>query len=132
MSKNKAIVDMVSYGIYQSWDRKTVPKLSKFTTDIPVGLSCEFGYLLRIQKARGAKIDFTMHHPRFLDESGRRAAPFHGELYVKNNDYRFFLGDTFWEPLADKVGLWELVTRLDGLEVARKTFNMYLEEDSED
>ena len=124
MAKQSPLVTMVSYGLYEPWDRKSIPKLIRFTTEIPVALGHEFGYVLRIQKAKNSLIDFTMEHPSFKDDKGRKAAPFTGEQYVKQNDYLFFLGDTFWEPLWDKAGRWELVTRLDGREVARKAFEM--------
>jgi hypothetical protein len=126
MAKKQASVDMISYGIYEPWDRKGIPKLIQFTQTIPVALDREFGYVLRIQKAKNSLIDFTIDHPPFKDAKGRKAAPFTGEQYVKQNDFQFFLGDTFWEPLEDKVGPWELVTRLDGKEVARMTFQMVL------
>ena len=40
------------------------------------------------------------------------------------NDFRFFLGDTIWEPLEDKKGEWRLITWLDGVKVADKTLVM--------
>jgi hypothetical protein len=124
MAKHIPQVTMISYGIYEPWDRKTIPKLIKFATEIPVALNHEFGYVLHIRKGKNSLLDYTMEHPSFKDGNGHKAAPFTGEQYVKQNDYQFFLGDTFWEPLRDKAGRWELVTRLDGKEVARKVFNM--------
>ncbi|MGL5620304.1 MAG: DUF3859 domain-containing protein, partial [Tannerellaceae bacterium] len=42
------------------------------------------------------------------------------------NDWQFFLGDTVWAPIEDKVGTWTLITYLDGKEIARKSFEVYL------
>ena len=65
----------------------------KITTEIEAALDIEFGYILRIRNARNSKISFRIEHPPFKDSSGEAALPFEGELYVKTNDYRFFLGD---------------------------------------
>ena len=53
---------------------------------------------------------------------GRVAPPFEGEVYVRSNDWRFFLGDTFWPPLEDKQGTWTLTIRLNGQTIATKQF----------
>lgn len=117
---------MHSYGLYDGWDResKELPNLVKITTEIETELDVEFGYILRIQHARNSKITFCIDHPPFKDADGETAAPFEGELYVKTNDFRFFLGDTIWEPVEDKKGTWRLITWLDGVKVADKTLTM--------
>lgn len=126
MAKKKPQVNMHSYGLYDGWDResKDLPSLVKITTEIKTELDIEFGYILRIQHARNSKITFRMDHPPFKDDSGNVAAPFKGELYVKTNDFRFFLGDTIWAPVEDKKGEWRLITWLDGEKVADKTLTM--------
>ena len=123
MAKRKADVSMHSYGLYDGWDRegKNLPSLMKITTEIEAALEVEFGYILRIRNARNSKITFRIEHPPFKDDDGEIAPPFDGELYVKTNDFRFFLGDTVWEPVADKRGAWRLITWLDGAMVADKT-----------
>ena len=123
MAKKKADVSMHSYGLYDGWDRegKNLPSLMKITTEIEAALEVEFGYILRIRNARNSKITFRIEHPPFKDDDGEIAPPFDGELYVKTNDFRFFLGDTVWEPVADKRGAWRLITWLDGAMVADKT-----------
>jgi hypothetical protein len=63
--------------------------------------------------ARGGKITFRIEHP-----------PFVGELYVKINDFRFFLSDTVWAPVEDKRGAWRLITWLDGDKVADETLDL--------
>ncbi len=126
MPRKKPEVSMHSYGLYDGWDRdsKELPTLVKITTEIETELDIEFGYILRIQHARNSKITFRIEHPPFRDSSGNLAAPFDGELYVKTNDFRFFLGDTIWAPVENKKGTWRLITWLDGQQVADKTLNM--------
>ncbi len=117
---------MHSYGLYDGWDRSSreLPNLVKITTEIKTELDIEFGYILRIQNARNSRITFRIEHPPFKDSSGTAAPPFDGELYVKTNDFRFFLGDTIWAPVEDKKGSWRLITWLDGAKVADKTLTM--------
>lgn len=123
MSKKKSEVTIHSYGLYDGWDResKELPDIVKITTEIEAALGIEFGYILRIRNARNSKIAFRIEHPPFKDSSGKAEAPFTGELHVKTNDFRFFLGDTVWEPVDDKKGEWRLITWLDGEMVADKT-----------
>ena len=122
MARKKSAVPMHSHGVYDGWDRdsKELPTLVKITTEIEAALDVEFGYILRIRNARNSKITFCIEHPPFQDSSGQPAAPFQGELYVKTNDFRFFLGDTVWAPVEDKRGEWRLITWLDGEKVADK------------
>lgn len=114
---------MHSHGLYDAWDRdsKELPNLVRITTEIETKLDIEFGYILRIRNARNSKITFRIEHPPFNGPDGSIAPPFDGELYVKNNDFRFFLGDTIWPPIEDKKGEWRLITWLDGEKVADKT-----------
>jgi hypothetical protein len=126
MAKKRQDVQLYSYGLYDEWNResKELPGLVKMTTEIEAALEVEFGYVLRIRGARNSKITFRIEHPPFKDSAGEIAAPFEGELYVKTNDFRFFLGDTIWEPVADKRGDWRLITWLDGQLVADKTLTL--------
>ena len=117
---------MVSHGIYSAFDKdgKDLPKVREFTTTVPAGIGVEFGYILNIKGARGQRLTFTIVHPPFPDKSGSVAKPFTGEVRVSSSDYSFFLGDTFWEPLCDKVGKWTLSARLRGEVIAEKTFDI--------
>lgn len=126
MAKNKSICEMISWGIYEGWDKssKSLPKLIVHETNIPARLGIEFGYILNIKKAKGKKVYFCIDHPPFKDASGEISPPFTGELYVKNNDWDFYLGDTLWDPIDDKVGEWRLITELEGVVIADKTFNI--------
>jgi hypothetical protein len=126
MAKKKPEVNIHSYGLYDGWNRESrdLPGLLKITTEVEAALDIEFGYILRIRNARNSKITFCIEHPPFKDSSGNAAAPFRGELYVKTNDFRFFLGDTIWAPVEDKRGDWRLVTWLDGEKVADKILHL--------
>ena len=123
MARKKPEVTMHSYGLYDGWNRdsKDLPNLVKITTEIEAALEVEFGYILRIRNARNGKITFRIEHPPFKGNNGEIAPSFVGELYVKNNDFRFFLGDTIWAPVEDKRGPWRLITWLDGDKVADET-----------
>jgi hypothetical protein len=124
--RKKPEVILHSYGLYDGWDRgsKALPNLLKITTEIEAALEVEFGYILRIRNARNGKITFRIEHPPFKGDDGEIAPPFVGELYVKNNDFRFFLGDTIWAPLEDKRGTWRLITWLDEEKVADETLEL--------
>lgn len=116
---------MESYGQYHADLKKNkIPALIKFTDTIHVAPGLEFGYVLKIEKAKGLKLRFKIDHPPFKDSSGGVAPPFTGEVTIKKNIYSFFLGDTFWEPYNDKAGLWELTTWIEKKEVAYKQLNM--------
>ncbi len=123
MAKKKIDSELYSYGIYSQWDRssKALPKLQKITTEIPLELDIEFGYVVKIKGAKGKRIQFRIDHPPFLNEHGHPAPPFTGEYFVKSNDYEFFLGDTIWEPIHDKKGEWILTTWLDGKILFKKS-----------
>ena len=120
MARKRPEVTMHSHGLYDGWDRnsKELPNLVSMTSEIETELGIEFGYILRIRNARNARITFRIEHPPFKDGEGNVAPPFEGELYVKTNDFRFFLGDTIWAPVEDKRGEWRLTTWLDGALVA--------------
>ena len=126
MPKKKPEVMMHSYGLYDGWNRESreLPRLVKITKEIEAALDVEFGYILRIRNARNARITFRIEHPPFKGSDGQTAPPFTGELYVKTNDFRFFLGDTVWSPVEDKRGAWRLMTWLDEKKVADETLQL--------
>lgn len=128
MPKKRPEIEIYSHGLYEPWDRKSkeLPRLKAITTQIPVEPDVEFGYVLKIKKAKGALLTFTIFHPPFLNDAGETALPFEGSEVVGSNDWSFFLGDTVWPPYEDKAGAWELVTWLDGKEIARKQFELFL------
>jgi len=126
MAKPKMSWEMTSYGIYKGWNRDTkeLPTIEKYSTIIPARLNIEFGYILNIKKAKGKKLYFRIEHPSIPDENGRRMSPFTGELFVRTNDWDFFLGDTIWEPVSNKIGKWRLITTIEGTVLADKTFTV--------
>ena len=77
-----------------------------------------FGYIVNIKKAKGKKLYYCIDHPWVLDEKGMVMPPFEGEVYIKTNDWDFFLGDTIWEPVYEKVGPWRLTLELEGTIIA--------------
>lgn len=126
MAKSRTQCQRVSYGIYTAWDRdsKALPKILEFTRLIPARIDIEFGYILNIKKARGKQLSFCIDHPPFLDKHGDTAPPFTGNEYVRSNDWHFFLGDTIWAPVHDKIGSWRLTVELDGQTIADESFTV--------
>ena len=126
MAKPKTTWELASYGIYSEWDgdAKTLPKIREFSRTVPALPGTEFGYVLKIRKGKGKKLTFCIEHPPFLGSDGQVAPPFTGEVYVRTNDWDFFLGDSVWEPVSDKVGAWRLITRLEGEVIADETFEI--------
>jgi len=126
MAKPKISYKIVSYGIYEGWDKnsKDLPKIKKFCETLPAKIGIEFGYVLNIKKAKGKKIYYRIEHPPFPDDNGNEAPPFTGELYVRTNDWFFFLGDTIWEPVENKIGVWRLITSLENENIADKSFSL--------
>lgn len=129
MSKLRTFFEITSFGIYQNWDpdSKALPQIRSFTTNIPAQLEIEFGFILSAKKAKGKRLDWAIYHPQICDEHGQTMPPFEGSEYVKNNDWEFYLGDTIWEPIEDKVGDWRMVIECDNKIVAEKTFSLAVE-----
>jgi len=129
MAKAKISWELISWGIYSHWDKsaKALPDIEKITDTIPCILGIEFGYVLNIKKAKGKKLSYTIDHPPFAGSDGKIAPPFTGDVYVKQNNWDFFLGDTIWEPIDDKLGPWRLITQIDSLVLADETL-MLVEE----
>ena len=53
--------------------------------------------------------------------------PFTDDVYVNNNDWSFFLGDTIWEPIENKIGIWRIIIQYLGDIVAEKRFDIKLD-----
>jgi hypothetical protein len=126
MPKQKPDVKIESCGLYTPLDKegKDLPKLIRFTDEIPCELGVEFGYILHIRKARGLKLTFEIDHPGVTDAQGNIRPPFTGEEYVRSNDWKFFLGDTTWEPIEDKAGPWHIRSWLNGELIADRTLTL--------
>lgn len=123
MARKKYEVHMYSYGQYAEWNRasRSIPKLLAISNEIEAIEGTEFGYVLRIKKAKGKRIDFRIDHPPFKDEEGKVMPPFTGQVIINSNSYEFFLGDCIWAPIEDKMGKWTMTTKIDGDIVAVKT-----------
>jgi hypothetical protein len=112
-----------SYGKYSKWDRasKHLPKLEELTYEVTAEVGVEFGMIVEFEQAKGRILEFRIDHPPFTDEKGNIEPSFEGSFQIKSNPYSFFLGDTVWEPVADKRGPWTMTVSVDGTELASKT-----------
>lgn len=130
MARKKIDIELYSYGEYSEWDRNSrkLPKIVNITHTIEAEIGTEFGYVLKIKRGKGKKLEFKIIHPPFLDEDGKLVPDFTGEYYINSNDHEFFLGDCIWEPLEDKLGHWRLITYLDGQVIADKTLHLVKKE----
>ena len=130
MAKNKPEITLQSYGIYSHWDSssKELPQIQSFTNKVPAKLDIEFGLIVNIKKAKGEKLHYCIYHPDIPDADGEVMPPFEGFEYVKDNDWHFYLGDTLWEPIANKTGNWRMTIELNGKLIADKTFTVFEQE----
>ena len=129
LSKLRILFEVSSYGIYEKWDEKSksLPKIKTFTTNIPAQLEIEFGFILNAKNAKGKRLDWSIIHPDVPDENGHTMPQFEGEVYVRNNDWEFYLGDTIWTPIHDKMGDWQMMIACDGKVIAQKNFSLLAE-----
>ncbi|EMI40567.1 DUF3859 domain-containing protein [Rhodopirellula sp. SWK7] len=129
MAKRKIEVRLRTHGIYSQWESgtKQLPRLYEVTTEVPAVVDVEFGFVVNIKNAKNQELYFCIDHPGIRDDRGKRRAPFDGTVYVKTNDWDFYLGDTVWEPIDDKLGEWHMWLELDGKVIAEKTFQLSAE-----
>ena len=127
MARRKPEIRMRSYGIYDKWnaESKDLPRITEFTTEVPAEIDIEFGFIVNIKGAKNEELFYCIDHPGILDAEGNRRDPFDGSVYVKTNDWQFYLGDTIWAPIDDKLGEWHMWIELGGAVVAEKTFDVY-------
>ena len=125
-SKKKPKVKIDSYGRYSKWERgsRELPKILEFTETIRALEGNEFGMVLHITGGKGARLHYCIKHPPFIGSNGKVAPDFIGEYLVSSNDYRFFIGDSIWLPVEDKVGKWVISVEFEGNTVAEKTFEI--------
>ena len=126
MAKRKIAIRMRSFGIYTHWDShsKELPKILEFTTDIPAVIDIEFGFIVNIQGAKNQPLEYCIYHPDIPDDQGVVRPPFDGTVYAQTNDWDFYLGDTIWEPVENKLGPWRMTLELKGELIADKTFHL--------
>ena len=127
MAKQKPEVSVRTYGIYSMWesDAKDLPSFLESTTRIPAEIDIEFGLMINIKGGKNLQINCCIDHPGIIDDHGNTRPPFRDVVYVKTNDWDFYLGDTIWEPIEDKLGSWRMTLELQGVIVADKTFEVY-------
>lgn len=126
MARKRPEIIIKSYGRYTAWDRtsKELPKVIKHTLDIEAAVGVEFGMILSVKGGKGEMLDYEIKHPPFCNDKGEIEPSFIGSYFVNSNDFLFFLGDTVWEPIDDKLGRWQLTVSHNGQEVARKIFHL--------
>ncbi len=119
-------VIVISFGKYTKWDRDdpALPELVDLTTEVKAEVGVEFGMIVEIAQARGRYIDYKIDHPPFSDADGNIEPAFEGTVQIKYNPYSFFLGDTIWEPVKDKKGLWTMSVFMDEVLLASKTIHL--------
>jgi hypothetical protein len=127
----KPAASIRSYGIYHHWDAdsKELPDVREFTERVPAEIDIEFGFVVNIKHAKNQELGYCIDHPGIKDDQGRRRAPFDGTVYIKTNDWDFYLGDTIWEPIDDKLGPWRMYVELDNKIIAEKTFEVFQSDD---
>ena len=126
LSKKKIDIHLFTWGEYTSWNKtsKVLPRILNIGDTVEAEIGTEFGYVLRIKKAKGIQLNFRIIHPPFSDKNGQQTDDFTGEVYINSNDYEFFLGDCVWEPLEDKLGPWRLITAMGEKVIADKTLHL--------
>ncbi|MGR5251640.1 DUF3859 domain-containing protein [Vibrio astriarenae] len=131
MAKRTSVVEMTSYGIYSHWDAasKDLPKIKDFTTTVTADEGVEFGFIVNIKKAKGELLKFCIYHPGILNKKGQVLDPFDGDIYVRSNDWDFYLGDTIQllhpvDGLESNLGEWRMVLEMKGKIIAEKTFKV--------
>ncbi len=131
MAKRKPEIRIRSFGIYSHWDAesKELPRFIHSTTRVRADIGVEFGFIVHIKNGKNQSLDYCIDHPGILDDEGQRREPFDGTVYIKTNDWNFYLGDTIWEPIDDKLGDWVLYLELGGEVVAEKTFELFVNSD---
>ena len=124
MAKANIQHTITSFGIYDKWDNsnKALPKITQFTLNVPAKIDIEFGFIVNIKKGKGKKITYCIYHPDIPDDKGKIMPPFDGNIYIKDNNWDFYLGDTIWEPIHNKIGDWRMTVECDGKIIADKTF----------
>lgn len=119
-------IELINYGKYSEWDRDAgnLPKFLELTQVVKAEMGVEFGMIVQIRKARGRYLDFLIEHPPFNDEHGEPAPPFRDTFRVKHNPFHFFLGDTVWAPIEDKLGDWKLSILLEDQVLITRTITL--------
>ncbi|MCL9781980.1 DUF3859 domain-containing protein [Vibrio sp. S4M6] len=130
MAKRSPNVEILSYGIYSTWDSKSkeLPKIQEFTLTVPANEDIEFGFVVNIKKAKGQRIYYCINHPGVVGKKGQVLSPFDGEEHINSNNWDFYLGDTIQllhpDGLESNFGEWHMSIQLNGKVIAEKKFNV--------
>lgn len=127
MNRRKIHAEILSYGQYEKWDRSSseLPQLITITERVEAEIDVEFGYIVRLIGGKGKKIAFRIDHPPFTKDDGTIEPPFDGEFFIPTNDYKFYLGDTIWEPVYNKLGQWRMSVFYRDELLAEKSILLY-------
>ncbi|QDV83151.1 DUF3859 domain-containing protein [Planctomycetes bacterium TBK1r] len=127
MAKQRPEVSVRTHGLYSKWDSgsKELPAFLESTTRIPAKVDVEFGLVINVVGGKNLQLHYCIDHPGIRDAKGKRRPPFEDVVYVKTNDWDFYLGDTIWEPIEDKLGTWRMTLTLEGQIVADQRFEVY-------
>jgi len=128
LSKLKADVSVIYSGLFSQWnsDSDELPRFLAATVHVPAIIDTEFGFITRIKKAKNQQLAYCIYHPDIPDDDGHIRPPFDGTVFIKENDWRFYLGDCIWAPISNKVGNWRMTLKLNGKIIADKTFKVHL------
>lgn len=126
MAKRKPNTRIRSFGIYSTWDSATkeLPKILEFTSTVPAEIDIEFGLIVNVKGGKNCELDYCIDHPGIIGADGKCRPPFDGTVFVKTNDWDFYLGDTIWDPIEDKLGPWRMTLQLEGTIIADKVFEL--------
>ena len=126
MAKKKIEVRQRSCGKYERWDAEAadLPRFLEATKRIDAVVGVEFGFVVNIRGAKNKELYDCIDHPGILEDKGHPRPPFDGWVYIKQNDWSFYLGDTIWEPISDKLGPWRMTLELDDRVIADETFEV--------
>ncbi len=131
MPRKTPDIKLISRGLYTPFHRagEDLPRLIEATRSVPASLDSEFGCIIEVRGGRGLTLAFTIEHPSFVDEKGETVPTFEGEFFIDANEYRMFVGDTLWEPLADKVGRWTIRVFIEKQAVIEEWFDVVMEDE---
>ena len=126
MPRKKPKIKLESFGRYTKWERgsRQLPRILEFTNRVEAIEGNEFGLILKIEGGKGMKLDFIIKHPPFKDINGNIEPDFIGEYFVNSNSYEFYIGDCIWEPIDDKIGLWQIIVYYEGNQIASQSFDI--------
>ena len=128
MTKRSPKITLESFGRYSTWEKanRKLPRILEFTNIIEAIEGNEFGLILKIERGKGIKLDYIIRHPPFKNEAGLIEPDFSGDYYVNSNQHELYIGDCIRLPVADKVGLWEVIVYFNEKIIVSKEFQIII------